>query len=701
MAGVSGRQTRIAFSKFAQNSWGAATSVTKGVFFDAETIAYRPTMSPFEAFTNSFETVSEGGEVPALDFELQQQSRYDDYSYIVTALALGSPAPPTISTSASGQTPSWQHVIDAASVIDGLGLTLAIDKVQYVEELTSVKVHGFSTKNGTGGIMTTAYQLVGSMPTIISSVNTQARVAAAIMPGLGNRVFRKHGVFRMNVQSAGSLIASDAVHAVDLAFSVDRPQDAHQVFAQDFTDEPTDDAHPIFGLSITYPRMNTLSANSLRTALQAGNVFKADLTFTGTLINSTDAYRDVWQWPSLQVTEFSAPVERAGQIRPRAVFKANTPPAGVTGMSSVTGPMRVTRTSTIPIWAFASDALATPNSPWPADGATNIDRDPLFIGWQGTGALYDVYFGTSNPPPLVSSNQPVSSTQPNRLYAPGLLSATTTYFWKIVAKNFAESASGPVWSFTTGTAIGDSVNVLTTTSTGTQNDFNPGVLGNISLLRANNASLLTLTGLTNNGSTPTDGQLLYVESVGAGQVDIKNQNTGSSATNRVINNVTGTISLAPGVGRALLVYDGTTGRWRVVEHEQGDWTDVPYAAGNFSTQLGSTMTWTVESGDQLTFKYYLRGKMLTVAVIVNLTSLTGTQDGTGLWITVPGGFTEGPTQISAAAGYLYDNGTYRRARVSTVAGGGSTTMIVESLDGLLALSTNNTGLGFEFSFQVQ
>jgi len=57
---------------------------------------------------------------------------------------------------------------------------------------------------------------------------------------------------------------------------------------------------------------------------------------------------------------------------------------------------------------------------------------------------YNVYFGTSTNPPLVSSGQSTTS------YEPGTMNFNTTYFWKIVAfDNHSASTIGPIWSFTT------------------------------------------------------------------------------------------------------------------------------------------------------------------------------------------------------------------------------------------------------------
>jgi len=92
-----------------------------------------------------------------------------------------------------------------------------------------------------------------------------------------------------------------------------------------------------------------------------------------------------------------------------------------------------------------SAAPAEPIQPLPAVGSSGVT---IFIDlrWVGeeSNLTYDVYFGTVNPPPLVSSNQSQA------LYKPGRLLLNTTYYWQIVAINsLQESTPGPVWSFLT------------------------------------------------------------------------------------------------------------------------------------------------------------------------------------------------------------------------------------------------------------
>jgi subtilisin family serine protease len=90
-----------------------------------------------------------------------------------------------------------------------------------------------------------------------------------------------------------------------------------------------------------------------------------------------------------------------------------------------------------------------PSNPTPPQGATGVSTTPT-LSWTGgdpdpsNTVTYDVYFGTTPSPPLVTSNQAATS------YTPGTLVASTTYYWRMVARdNLGTTTSGPTWSFTT------------------------------------------------------------------------------------------------------------------------------------------------------------------------------------------------------------------------------------------------------------
>jgi hypothetical protein len=107
-----------------------------------------------------------------------------------------------------------------------------------------------------------------------------------------------------------------------------------------------------------------------------------------------------------------------------------------------------------PLWHFTTTSVPNnppyvPSSPTPVNHATGVNINAN-LGWTGGDpdpgdtVLYDVYFGTSSPPPKVFSNH--SGTY----YDPGTMDYLTTYYWKIVAwDNHGASSTGPLWDFTT------------------------------------------------------------------------------------------------------------------------------------------------------------------------------------------------------------------------------------------------------------
>jgi len=86
---------------------------------------------------------------------------------------------------------------------------------------------------------------------------------------------------------------------------------------------------------------------------------------------------------------------------------------------------------------------ASPSNPEPADRATGVGIRADLSWSPGAGATsHDVYFGNVNPPPARGS-------QTAATFDPGVLTATTTYFWRIDEVNASGKTVGPTWSFTT------------------------------------------------------------------------------------------------------------------------------------------------------------------------------------------------------------------------------------------------------------
>jgi hypothetical protein len=90
--------------------------------------------------------------------------------------------------------------------------------------------------------------------------------------------------------------------------------------------------------------------------------------------------------------------------------------------------------------------IVTPPAPAllsPDNGATGVSLTPVLNWTLAAGATsYDVYLGTSSPPPLAANTSAMS-------YSPSSLSDNATFYWNVVAKNGFGAAPSPIWSFST------------------------------------------------------------------------------------------------------------------------------------------------------------------------------------------------------------------------------------------------------------
>lgn len=227
---------------------------------------------------------------------------------------------------------------------------------------------------------------------------------------------------------------------------------------------------------------------------------------------------------------------------------------------------------------------------------------------------------------------------------------------------------------------------FTFTTTGNIDDLD---FANAPLIRANNASDATIRGL----KAGYDGQRVTIVSVGAGNLYTANQNANSSATNRLINFATSSNTpLAAGVGSCFYQYDVTTGRWRLVAHEQGAWITPTFAAGDFGTN-GSAMTWTVDAADRSGMGYRLSGKTLQVYMEVTTSSIGGVPSGLlSIANTQYGSFVWAAASPNVSAPVIIsDNGIYFSGRW-TYAAGASQVLGQKSDASVWTVSVNNTAI---------
>jgi len=105
-------------------------------------------------------------------------------------------------------------------------------------------------------------------------------------------------------------------------------------------------------------------------------------------------------------------------------------------------------TSQLTITILAVDDPPSFNTaPIPADQARSVSLLPI-LDWlaedpEGDAILYDLYFGSENPPPLLATNLTQSR------YELSNLQYGSTYFWQVVAKTATANTVSSLWQFVT------------------------------------------------------------------------------------------------------------------------------------------------------------------------------------------------------------------------------------------------------------
>lgn len=351
---MTGREATMAIGVLGTNSWGVPTSVTRRVYFDSDAgLTSQPAYVDDAAFGQTFLGPADVGDFAPVEATLSGQAYYDHADYILEALAMGSPnAVTVISSVAANSLVAYEHIIDLAPNTNGRAITLATDKVQYVEEVTSAKVRGFGLSVGTGGVMQKRVNVIGAKSTSSSTVNTRSAVTtSALAPSLVNRIFRDQGTWYLNAQSAGSLAAADAIQVMEATFEFDRPLSSAMVFGQDFTVEPLDGGFPSARVTLRFPRATSTSANSLFVAMQQGTVLKGRVSFAGNYINSTTQRGYAIEFPHAEVQGHEFTVSGADQAQPGVTLVLKQAPSAPTGFTH-TRPFRLTRTTAQSLIAF-------------------------------------------------------------------------------------------------------------------------------------------------------------------------------------------------------------------------------------------------------------------------------------------------------------------------------------------------------------
>ncbi len=260
----------------------------------------------------------------------------------------------------------------------------------------------------------------------------------------------------------------------------------------------------------------------------------------------------------------------------------------------------------------------------------------------------------------------------------------------------ADGEDGAAWPGPQGAPGLDGVTATSApTTTGTETALAiPTGTGDLMIV-LNNATLLTVQGIT----AGLDGQLLFIFSKGAGQVDFAHLHASGTALGKLkLFATSGLTSLAAGSGAAVFQYDATVTQWRLVAHVQGAAIVVPYAAGDF-TAGGVGASWTVDSGDVLQFTSVLTGRILTVFAILNNTTTGVTPS--DLRILIPAGFVANRTTLSTA-GFFYNSTLgIGEACLASVQTAGTQLIFYRLSFAVFPSLVNLADLDFQLTFEVQ
>lgn len=153
-----------------------------------------------------------------------------------------------------------------------------------------------------------------------------------------------------------------------------------------------------------------------------------------------------------------------------------------------------------------------------------------------------------------------------------------------------------------------------------------------------------------------------------------------------------TLALQP--GEAVMFYSTGTA-WRTLARKSGAWIAVAHAGGNFTAS--GTMTWTVESGDQQSFRYRLDGKTLDLTVDMR-TSTIGGSVSNELRVALPASLVANGTSYALA---VLDQGSGQSIGLAFVTSGATYVSVRKTDETNFALSTNGTRVQFTIRMEVQ
>jgi hypothetical protein len=346
--GVTARETRVGIAVATAGSWSTSSAVATAVgacdgnyLRDNVDIQLQRQISKEDVATRSFIGAIQVSNIEAVQTQLPMFLHYHDvWQNVLFALALGTGGTAPVQVGASTV---YTNTFEPATTRTNLYATIVRDKVQDVSEVPGAVFNGFEISVGAMGRIEVDWLFTGDQEKIDSTINTATQIAALTFPTLGRRWFYKDCVTRLNVQSAGALGAGDAMKFTNLSLKVEQPIDVKFVGGSPTIIQPLDDGFPKITLDLTFARYDAVS-KAFFAAHKAGTTYKADIIFTGPLIDATTSWGLKFELPNLAVMAHEATMPTVQQSEPKIQLEALDTTTAPTGMAGVTKPIRVTTT---------------------------------------------------------------------------------------------------------------------------------------------------------------------------------------------------------------------------------------------------------------------------------------------------------------------------------------------------------------------
>lgn len=345
MGGVSGNEIKAAFKK--ASTWGTAVAcgANNGILLRPTSIKKSAEVMIDDSLGNFF---SKDGSLGAIKVEgdLPAYLRYDGGVVDLLAFVMGFAAAPV----QQGATAAYNYTFTQPNLVDGIFATFAMNMKNYVREVPSLKVAGFTIKGEAGKPLEITFHCIGDNFIIDSAVNTLTTFNDVTYFETANRIRFSEGVFRINDQADIALADAHKVYPSSFELKFMRPMEGRHTgqytvtagsSKQEVIDEPQASGMPEVTLNLTFPRH---TSTTWLAALGNDARKKADITFTGGLIEST-YYRSMKFWfPNLQLSSNDVTDEQ-GIIQEPLTFISHGCVTAPTGMTGVTTPLRVSGTN--------------------------------------------------------------------------------------------------------------------------------------------------------------------------------------------------------------------------------------------------------------------------------------------------------------------------------------------------------------------